>query len=603
MLKSVGGLFRGLSRFFVNLKIRHKFQLVFTVLLIIIFSITFLVAQLSLDSYNQVLFEQSAQVLNMSALNVESVEKSVDTITHIMITDDSIFEALTEINQNTEELEKEDRLRWRSYRLMKKFWRFSYSDACIRSMQFLFPDGRVGKIGQDAEMSEEFQQELTELALQAEGDLAVYDTILDGTTLVFVRQFRNKAHLRRSEGILVIRYDLQMYLRRNNVQSQLDPNMKFYMLTEDSVIYPDEEGDEAFLTNLWDKQLPDHEGYTFATVNGSKQFIAYQYSQGRHWLYVIAIEYNHIFQNIIVLSNTLILALVILLLLALFVTNRLIASITQPLDLLVAYMQQSEPAGIQPPRNQKLAERGDEFGYLYRNFSLLVSRIDRYVSEDYKKRLLLKDYQYRSLQSQINPHFLYNTLASINWLAKRSGQKDISTMVEALSHLMRYSISKSEATSITLRQEIDIVKDYIDIQSIRFGEGLQFELDVEEDLYPCALPRLTLQPIVENCMNYAVGATEHTCVVRVEAHSEGDCIRLCVSDNGPGLNSEDFEKLTSWKKSPHGLGIGLKNINERIKLCFGEEYGMSFENNPGGGLKVILTIPKVVNEDVQITGS
>lgn len=402
MLKSVGGLFRGLSRFFVNLKIRHKFQLVFTILLIFIFSVTFLAAQLSLDSYNQVLFEQSAQVLNMSALNVESVEKSVDTITHIMITDDAIFEELTGINHS--DMTDAD-LRWEIRRLMKRFWRFSYSDACIRSMQFLFPDGHVGKIGQDAEMSEEFQQELTALAEEAEGDIAVYDTILDGTTLVFVRQFRNRAHLKRSEGILIIRYDLQMYLRRNNVPSQLDPNMKFYMLTQDSVVYPGGAENEAFLDDLRQRDLPSREGYTFETVNGSKQFIAYQYSEGRHWLYVIAIEYNHIFQNIIVLRNTLIVALAVLLLLALFVTNRLIASITQPLDRLVAYMQQSEPTGTQPPRNQKLAERGDEIGYLYRNFSLLVSRIDRYVSEDYKKRLLLKDYQYRSLQSQINPHF------------------------------------------------------------------------------------------------------------------------------------------------------------------------------------------------------
>ena len=602
MLKSVGGLFRGLSRFFVNLKIRHKFQLIFTILLIFIFSITFLIAQLSLDSYNQVLFEQSAQVLNMSALNVESVEKSVDTITHIMITYDAIFENLTDINRSDGDL-TDIEFRWEIRRLMKRFWRFSYSDACIRSMQFLFPDGHVGKIGQDAQMSEEFQEELVALAEEAEGDLAVYDTILDGTTLVFVRQFRNRAHLKRSEGILVIRYDLQMYLRRNNVPSQLDPNMKFYMLTQDSVVYPGGTEEEAFLHDFWQRDLPSREGYTFETVNGSKQFIAYQYSEGRHWLYVIAIEYNHIFQNIIVLRNTLVVALAILLLLALFVTNRLIASITQPLDMLVAYMQQSEPSDTQPPRNQKLAERGDEIGYLYRNFSLLVSRIDRYVSEDYKKRLLLKDYQYRSLQSQINPHFLYNTLDSINWLAKRSGQKDISTMVEALSHLMRYSISKNDASTITLRQEIDIVKDYIDIQSIRFGEELQFELDVEDDLYPYALPRLTIQPIVENCMNYAVGATDHPCVVRLEAHSEGNCIRLCVSDNGPCLSPEDFEKIASFKTSPHGLGIGLKNINERIKLCFGEEYGMSFENNPGGGLKVILTIPKVVKEDVQITHS
>ena len=302
-----------------------------------------------------------------------------------------------------------------------------------------------------------------------------------------------------------------------------------------------------------------------------------------------AVSYTHLDvykrqQNIIVLRNTLVVALAILLLLALFVTNRLIASITQPLDMLVAYMQQSEPSDTQPPRNQKLAERGDEIGYLYRNFSLLVSRIDRYVSEDYKKRLLLKDYQYRSLQSQINPHFLYNTLDSINWLAKRSGQKDISTMVEALSHLMRYSISKNDASTITLRQEIDIVKDYIDIQSIRFGEELQFELDVEDDLYPYALPRLTIQPIVENCMNYAVGATDHPCVVRLEAHSEGNCIHLCVSDNGPCLSPEDFEKIASFKTSPHGLGIGLKNINERIKLCFGEEYGtVSYTHLPPAG--------------------
>lgn len=602
MLKSVGGLFRGLSRFFVNLKIRHKFQLVFTILLIIIFLVTFLVAQLSLDSYNQVLFEQSAQVLNMSALNVESVEKSVDTITHIMITDDTIFEELTDINQNTDSLTERDLL-IRSHQLLKRFWRFSYSDSCIRSMEFVFPDGRVVRVGQETDMSEEFQQELTALGQDAEGDLAVYDTILDGTTLVFVRQFQNRAHLKRSEGVLIIRYDLQMYLRRNNVQSQLDPNMKFYMLTQDSVVYPGGMEDNAFLYDLWRRDLPGHEGYTFETVNGSRQFIAYQYSEGRHWLYVIAIEYNHIFQNIIVLRNTLVIALAALLLLALFVTNRLIASITQPLDLLVAYMQQSEPPGAQPLHNQKLAERGDEIGYLYRNFSLLVSRIDRYVSENYKKRLLLKDYQYRSLQSQINPHFLYNTLDSINWLAKRSRQKDISTMVEALSHLMRYSISKNDGSTITLRQEIDIVKDYIDIQSIRFGEELQFELDVEDDLYFYTLPRLTIQPIVENCMNYAVGATDHTCVVRVEAHGEDNRIRLCVSDNGPGLSPEDFEKIASFKTSPHGLGIGLKNINERIKLCFGEEYGMSFENNPGGGLKVILTIPKVVKEDVQTARS
>ena len=151
----------------------------------------------------------------MSALNVESVEKSVDTITHIMITDDTIFEELTDINQNTDSLTERELL-IRSYQLMKRFWRFSYSDACIRSMQFMFPDGRVVRVGQETDISEDFQQELTTLALDAEGDLAVYDTILDGTTLVFVRQFRNRAHLKRSEDEVLYAYAGQCRLPRRN---------------------------------------------------------------------------------------------------------------------------------------------------------------------------------------------------------------------------------------------------------------------------------------------------------------------------------------------------------------------------------------------------
>src|SRR5690606_4633677 len=145
----------------------------------------------------------------------------------------------------------------------------------------------------------------------------------------------------------------------------------------------------------------------------------------------------------------------------------------------------------------------DETGQMHRNFRIMISRINDLINENYRKQLAMKESEYKALQAQINPHFLYNTLESINWQAKIGGQKQISQMVEALAYLMRSSINQKEPL-VRLAEEKTFILHYITIQKLRFEERLDFRMDIPEDLESCVVPKLVLQPIVENAIQYAL---------------------------------------------------------------------------------------------------
>src|SRR5690606_2848016 len=138
----------------------------------------------------------------------------------------------------------------------------------------------------------------------------------------------------------------------------------------------------------------------------------------------------------------------------------------------------------------------DEVGQIQRHFRIMLERINELIQENYIKQLVIKDTQFKALQAQINPHFLYNTLESINWMAKMSKQDRISQMVESLGYLLRLSISEQDSV-ITLHKELHIVQQYLVIQKLRFEERLDFQLDVPEHLVLCTVPKLSIQPIVE----------------------------------------------------------------------------------------------------------
>ena len=210
--------------------------------------------------------------------------------------------------------------------------------------------------------------------------------------------------------------------------------------------------------------------------------------------------------------------------------------------------------------------------------------------ENYDKQLLLRDATIKMLQQQINPHFLYNTLDTINWMAQKYGADDISTMVRSLGNLFRASIT-GEGDLIPLADELAVLDNYIQIQKIRFKDRLVFELVVPEDISHIFVPKLCIQPLVENALKHAMEYTDEICTIRVTVREREGSYRIKVANTGSQFEEDLLWKIEHRQITPQGSGVGLVNIDSRLKLIYGDHYGLTFYNKDGMAV-VMLSIPK-----------
>ncbi len=202
--------------------------------------------------------------------------------------------------------------------------------------------------------------------------------------------------------------------------------------------------------------------------------------------------------------------------------------------------------------------------------------------------------EFETLQSQINPHFLYNTLDIIVWMIENEKKSEAVKVVTSLARFFRISLSKGK-NIISIRNELEHVRNYLTIQQMRFKNKFNYEIKAPEELLEYASLKLMLQPLVENSIYHGMEFMDGDGMIGIEIEELGDNICFTVSDNGLGMTEEQLKALLSGEKvgnSKKGSGIGVKNVNERIKLYFGTEYGLSIESEPDEGTKVRLILPK-----------
>jgi two-component system sensor histidine kinase YesM len=216
-----------------------------------------------------------------------------------------------------------------------------------------------------------------------------------------------------------------------------------------------------------------------------------------------------------------------------------------------------------------------------------------YISEVNKKvaELKAKESELKSLQAQINPHFLYNTLDSINWLAVEHNASDISTMVTSLSDFFRYSLSKGN-TIITLEDEKKQVEAYLNIQKFRFNNKLDYHVHFPPHILECLTVKLILQPIVENSIVHGFEKIKEKGIINITAENNNGFIEILVSDNGIGADVDVLNCILEGSGTPSRY-FAVKNIDERIKRVFGKEYGIRFYNNKPSGVAVLVRFPAV----------
>lgn len=232
-----------------------------------------------------------------------------------------------------------------------------------------------------------------------------------------------------------------------------------------------------------------------------------------------------------------------------------------------------------------------EVRILSESFSHMVKKLQDLMGTIKDEQQNLRKTELRALQAQINPHFLYNTLDSISWMTERGKKDEVVEMVNALATLFRISISKGHEL-IPIRNEIQHAESYLQIQSYRYKNQFSYEFNVEEDCLDYLCNKITLQPIIENAIYHGINGLVDGGRITITVKSQDDNIVMTVEDNGNGMTDEQIETIMNKDRSDK-TGIGIKNVNDRLKIYFGNEYGITIHSELDEGTKVIILMPKV----------
>jgi two-component system sensor histidine kinase YesM len=299
-------------------------------------------------------------------------------------------------------------------------------------------------------------------------------------------------------------------------------------------------------------------------------------------------QYQDFFANMIRFS---VIAFALILMLCLFLSYYIPLSITRPIRRLTQVTDQVAKGDLTVRSD---VTGGLEARVLSDSMNTMIDKINELLEQVKTEQVRLRKAEFELLQSQINPHFLYNTLDAIVWLAEAGEQKKVVSMVGSLSDFFRISLNQGQDI-LDVREELQHVRSYLEIQQMRYQDILQYEICVPEELYSSRIPKITLQPLVENALYHGIKNKRGKGMIRIDGEMEdSDCI-LRITDNGRGMTPERLGQVREGIRNRNACETeiyGLYNVNERIRLNFGEKYGITITSTYGEGTCVTVRLPE-----------
>ncbi|MFB9326431.1 sensor histidine kinase [Paenibacillus aurantiacus] len=342
---------------------------------------------------------------------------------------------------------------------------------------------------------------------------------------------------------------------------------------------------------IWGGDMTGVSGSGVQHIQGEPYQILYNTFATSGWRIVGAFPLNESLEVVTNIQKFTFMIALLTLLVAMAASWYLTNSIVRPIGKLRSLMKKVEEGELALRFPSKT---NDEIGQLGHSFNNMVSEINNLIELVYKEQQSKREAELKALQSQIKPHFLYNTMDTIQWMAIDRGADDIVEIVSALTLLFRNSLSKGQEI-IPLRSELDHVRSYLTIQMARYEEKLRCELDVPDELLGRHVVKILLQPLVENAIYHGIKPKEGGGTIRITGSADEERMTLVVEDDGLGIPPDRLarmnEALKAGRKSAEDNGYGLYNVNERIQLIHGSAYGLVVESRQGVGTKVMLRLP------------
>lgn len=374
-----------------------------------------------------------------------------------------------------------------------------------------------------------------------------------------------------TKPIAVISVDMDMSKIASIISDiHLGKTGKVYLVDDKGELIYSE--DKSFLYPYTTKLYNSSSGSDFITINGNKIMVIYNTLPQNGWKLVGMVSMAELNEKAEMIRNFIYLTALLSLVIAALISLYFSYSISQPIIKLATKMKKVEKGNF----NISVEENwGGEIGVLYSSFNYMIKRINELIHEVYLSKIKEKDAELKALQAQINPHFLYNTLDTVNWLAVKHNVPEISKIVNSLASILRYSINKGNDVT-TVDKELKHVESYITIQKIRFKDKFEVSFNIDKRILHYKTIKLILQPLVENAIIHGIETYEGKGKILINGYLDDGKIVFEVINNGNPIDLDLVNKLLD-SPSEDKDSYGIQNVNERIKLYYGEEYGLYYQ--------------------------
>lgn len=576
---------------FDNLSLMNKLIIVVSSNVMMILFIVLVSLKVSSNAYNQQLYKAVSGNLSFSSQTIAGTLKNVETLSSIIISSSTIQNALNRIDTS------EDAIIWSNANREISLFISSYQQAykadgvsAIALYNLHFYNITNFTVVNNAD--EEVRKDAVNQARLKDGAVA-WVTDYSHNLYILARRIRKANNLELSHlGDLLIFVDLDRIVTDANKAVTTYDDCGYILFDQDRLIYTSKGIDPGtaivFKENTGEAyNIIRHEGHTYFAVRNTIPHY--------NWTYINFIPFDEIARSTTMTYYLILAMLVAALMMAMTFFKGLTRYILKDFDLLIQKMEFFSSTQLQLSKTGvDCSGRRDEIGRLHQHFDTMARRIQELVRKNYINEILSREARLKALESQINPHFLYNTLETINWRAKALRDQQISSMVESLGSLLRATLSNKKPL-VTMEYEMDLARSYMTIQKIRFEDRLIFQTACDEALHSALILPLAIQPLLENAVRYGMEEMTDTCEIGLSVSRHDSLLIVEVSNEGSFFEEDLLGKLKDGTKTAHGFGIGLVNIHQRIQMFFGEEYGLSFKNQ-GEKAVAVIRVPYRIEE-------
>ncbi len=521
------------------------------------------------------IFNQSTELLSSYMHRIDFVIDDADNLLYRIVTSNEIQKSGSRLLKDSEDdLPSAYTRQIEITNILEQVRQIVNANKTIVSATYIDEQGNDRNIALTAYISipNETLKEIDQAAQDANGE-TIYMDVSEASgspyTMIMARSIREKHNLSMKHMGTII-----LYMNVDYMFKSVSDNGTLLLSSNDY-------GINYLLNNTYDLTAEDipqlqEDSYDIVTIKGKTYFMVSPNDSNEVFNYCLVTPYMTMFSYV---SNSFLIFVIVyfcFLILAIIFGVHFSNRITKDIRSITAHISSISKKDVANVEAFDTSELTDHDAIVMaESFNTMSSHINELIEDNYKNEILIKETRLRELQAQINPHFLYNTLNSLYWMAKARKNDAASQMVSSLGILLREAIS-NEQIVVTVSKELDVLSHYFTIQKNRYENRLETSIKVCPDVENFIIPKFSLQPVVENAITYGLENMLDTCLIEIRiCANDGNTLVCKIINNGPAPEENLMEKLYSGEIKPKGHGIGLKNIDLRIKAIFGDQYGVS----------------------------